>query len=201
MSRQGQIFLITPFFLFFAALSCIFFSKLNHDHHTQIGQKKNHLEEITLKRLEEPLKEAMRENIHMLAYSSAFRLAWSSKFVENINSIADYKVGGFELLLFLLTDEEVCESLLLVNNHNKQCKQLLNILKEALVREYESLCFFDRARQFASCLGLKEDLVLKVLKEGIERVKYEKDPSSILIMIDYLNTKRGPVATASFSLL
>ncbi len=201
MSKQGQVLFITPFFLLLAALSCVLFSKLNREHESLLLKEKNYLEQVSLKQLEEPFKDAVRETVNMLANSSSFRLAWSSKFAQNIHSISEEKVGGFELLAFLISDEEICETLLLINSQNRQYRQLLNLLKESLIREYESLCFFDRARRFARHLNLEEELVMKVLKEGIESFKYEKDPASIIAMIDFLKAQREPICPTSFTLL
>lgn len=201
MSKRLQIIFITPIFVLSATISCILFAKLDRQHREKVAQDEINQEMISLKGLDDNTKEKVRDVVNKLAYSSRFSLSWNRKFVSNYELISSEKVSGFDLISFLLLDEQLDEELTLVKNQMRQYTKLLVVISESLIREYESVHFFERAKRFASCIGLEEGVVLKVLKEGIEALKCDGDLTSIAALIDFFHDARHSSSQFSFSLL
>ncbi len=201
MSKKIKILFITPFFLLFATTSCILFAKLDKEHRQQLAFDSKKEELIALKGLDDMSKEGIRDVMNKLAHSSSFSLSWNRKFGHSLKSVSADKVAGFDLMAFILLDSDLEKELFLVKNQKKQYGHLLRLLSDGLTKEYESVHFFDRARKFANSIGLEEELVLKVLKEGIESLKFDGDLSCIEALVDVLSEERQAKSQFSYSLL
>ena len=201
MSRKIQICIVTPFFLLMVTFSCLLFTKLDKEHRTKLAFDTRSEELMALKGLEEDTKDALRYVVDSLASSSNFRLNWSRKFLGDLQVISEDSVSVFDLIVFILHDEKIEGNLLLVKNEKTKYNRLLRILSDSLQREYESEYFFDRARRFAQCIGMEEETVLKVLKEGIEAVKCDGDLASIEAVLDFFTSGKESSSRYSYSLL
>lgn len=201
MSKKIQILIITPVFILSATFSCILFAKLDREHRAKLALDAQTEEVVALKGLGEDSQEKVREVINQIASSSSFSLTWNKRYAKNIDLLASENVTGFDLISFLLTDKEVSDQMLLVKNQKKQYSRLLGVISQSLVKEYESGHFFERAKRFASCIGLEEEMVIKLLKEGIESLKYDSDLIAIEALLDCLQDAMSASSQYSCSLL
>lgn len=201
MSKKIQILIITPVFILSATFSCILFAKLDREHKAKLVADAQIEEVVALKGLDKKTQDQVREVVCQIASLSSFSFVWNKQYARNIDLLLTEDVSGFDLMTFLLTDKEISNQMLLVKNHKKQYSRLLGVVSQSLVKEYESGHFFERAKRFARCLGLEEDMVLKLLKEGVESLKYDSDLIAIEALLDCLEDAMHASSHYSCSLL
>lgn len=201
MSKRIQIILLTPFFLVFATLSCLLFAELDKQHKESLVLTQVAEQEQMIAELDNECLEALHEVVAALSRTSRIRFAWNKTFVTHLNRLSAEDVRGFDLLSAFLHSEELLNQWPQMKEQRRNYETFVALVRDALLREYESPHFFQRARRFAQRFSLSEDGVIKRVQDGVEGIKFDHSLSAIEAFLDYLTLQREATHCASYSVL
>lgn len=124
--------------------------------------------------------------ITTMANTSLIGLAFKSSQLHKLGDILDKHVPPFEFLGYIFSHPKLAKAMTEIKQSRMKYDNFVDGLKKGLLKEYESGCFFYRAKGFAKYLNLNEEKTLLVLKKCVEAAKTSKSKTAFKPFVDYL---------------
>jgi len=123
--------------------------------------------------------------------TSLIGLAFKSSHLHEVGHVLDEHVPPFEFLGYIFSHPKLVKAMTEVKMSNSKYNGFVEGLRKNMLKEYESSCFFYRAKGFAKYLNLDEEKTIAILKECVERAKTKNDKRAFKPFVNYLIAEKS----------